>query len=371
MKAIGIIFANAETESLYEITRKRTTASIPFGGRYRLIDFALSNMVSAGITSVAVLAQKNYLSLMDHLGSGKDWDLSRRNGGLVIFPPYSSHRSDALNANRLDGLKSLVAYVKKFADDCVVLTDSDSVNAIDMHDVLEQHEANRADITIVYKNTNVTKDLRNNLNIEVAENGRVIDATVKTNTNIVANVCLNVLVINKNTLLGLIEDAISRGLVDLYTDIIYPNISALRVFGYNYDGIYMHISNMENYYNSNMSLLNEDVREKLFGLPHHGIFTKVRDSAPTKYGNDCKVENSFIADGCEIEGTVINSILFRGVKVGAGSVVKDCILMQDTIVRNNVELQCVITDKNVEIDDRNRLSGCEKLPYYLGKGTRV
>lgn len=133
----------------------------------------------------------------------------------------------------------------------------------------------------------------------------------------------------------------------------------------------MHISNMENYYKNNMELLKPEVRKSLFEQENHGIYTKVRDSSPTKYGYNVKIENSFIADGCEIEGTVINSVLFRGVKVGAGTVIKDSILMQDTVVGSNVHLQCVITDKNVVIDDRNHLSGCEKHPYYIGKNVRV
>ena len=371
MRALGVIFSNSEAESLYEITRKRTTGSIPFGGRYRLIDFALSNMVSARISNVAVLTQRNYQSLMDHLGSGKEWDMSRKNGGLVIFPPFGSHKSDSLYSTRLEALKSIKSYINKQNPEIVVLTDSDSVNTIDLQDVIEKHDANRADITIVYKNMEVTSDLVNSLNITVDSFDRITSAKIKTPMGQKANLSINLFVMNKSVLVGLIDDAISRGLVDLFADVIFPNIQFLRVFGYEYKGVYMHISNMENYYQNNIKLLNNDVRSALFELPNHGIYTKVRDSAPTKYGNNVYVENSFIADGCVIEGQVINSILFRGVKVGAGTVIKDSILMQDTIVGNNVNLTAVITDKNVIISDRNNLMGCEKIPYYIGKGSRI
>ena len=151
MKALGIIFSNIHNETIDELTRKRTSASIPFGGRYRLIDFALSNIVSADIVNVGRLAQKNYQSLMDHLGSGKDWDLSRRNGGLVIFPPYGSYKSDTLYSNRLEALISIRGYIEKNKEDLVVLMDCDSANVIDLNDVLEQHVANQADITIIYR----------------------------------------------------------------------------------------------------------------------------------------------------------------------------------------------------------------------------
>ena len=371
MRALGVIFSNSEAESLYEITRRRTTGSIPFGGRYRLIDFALSNMVSARISNVAVLTQRNYQSLMDHLGSGKEWDMSRKNGGLVIFPPFSSHKSDSLYSTRLEALKSIKSYIEKQNPEIVVLSDSDGVNTVNLQEVLEKHEENRADITITYKNMNVTNDLMHNLNLSLDSFGRVVSAKLKTSLNTLANLSINLFVFKRSVLMGLIDDAISRGLTDLFSDIIFPNIASLRVFGYEYKGIYMHISNMQNYYQNNIKLLNSEVREQLFEQRDHGIYTKVRDSAPTKYGNNVYVENSFIADGCEIEGQVINSVLFRGVKVGAGAVVKDSILMQDTIVGNNANLTAVITDKNVIVSDRVNLMGCEQIPYYIGKNSRI
>lgn len=371
MKSLGIIFSNVESESLYEITRKRTTASIPFGGRYRLIDFALSNLVSADITSVAVLAQRNYQSLMDHLGSGKDWDLSRKNGGLIIFPPFSSYRSEMLYATRLEALKGIVGYINKQKPDNVVLMDSDSVNIIDIGEALKRHEENRADITMVYKKMKITNDLANNMTIDVDSFSRITNASLKSETGKKRNVVINVWIVNSAILLGLIDEAIARGQTELIKEAIYPNITSLRVFGYEYKGVYMHISNMENYFKNNMELLKSSVRKELFEQDNHGIYTKVRDSAPTKYGYNVKIENSFIADGCEIEGTVINSVLFRGVKVGPGSIVKNSILMQDTTVGVNTELNCVITDKNVVISDRKHLSGCEKQPYYMGKGIKV
>ena len=149
MKAAAIIFANLQNEMLDELTRKRTTASLPFGGRYRLIDFALSNIVSADIVDVGVIAQKNYQSLMDHVGSGKDWDLSRRNGGLSIFPPFSNYKSDFLSTNRLEALKTIMGFISKVKDDTIVLMDCDSVNVINFDDILKQHAENKADITVM------------------------------------------------------------------------------------------------------------------------------------------------------------------------------------------------------------------------------
>lgn len=371
MSAIGIIFSNIHNETIDELTRKRTSASIPFGGRYRLIDFALSNFVNANISNVGVLTQKNYQSLMDHLGSGKDWDLSRKHGGLIIFPPYSSHRSDFLYENRFEALQSVIGYINKRQEEYVVLTDCDNVNVVNYTELLRQHELSGADITIVYKHQVVTDDLKNHMTIELDANQRVNHATLKAKVKEESNVAINVWVINRRLLQGLLVDAATTGATSFHRDVLFANVKSLKIFGYHYQGVYMHMNSMENYYKGNMALLTEEVRNELFGNQERRIYTKVRDSAPTKYGTEAIVENSFIADGCEIEGTVINSILFRGVKVAKGTVVKNSILMQDTIVGSTCNLDHVIADKNVSIRDRNNLMGCEKVPYYLGKYSMV
>ena len=371
MKALGIIFSNIHNETIDELTRKRTSASIPFGGRYRLIDFALSNLINANIVNVGVLAQKNYQSLMDHVGSGKDWDLSRKNGGLVIFPPYGSYKSDILYSNRLEALISIRGWIEKQKEDYVVLMDCDSANVIDLTDVLRQHINNHADITILYRSGICTPDLASHMDLQLDETNRVVKADLKSKVGQVTNSSINVWIINRRLLQGLLEDATSQGLESFHRDILFNNIKSLKIYGHQHTGSYLHVNTMENYFKHSMSLLNEETRDKLFSIKNHRVYTKVRDSAPTRYGFDAHVENSFIADGCEIEGTVINSVLFRGVKVGKGTVIKNSILMQDTITGSNVALNYVVTDKNVTIRDRNTLSGCEKIPYYLGKNTMV
>lgn len=370
MNAFGIIFSHIQNEGIDAIARKRTVASIPFGGRYRLIDFALSNIVSADIVNVGVIAQKNYQSLMDHVGSGKDWDLSRRNGGLLVFPPFGNYKSDFIYNNRLSSLKSIIGFITKSKEDIAVLMDTDSVNTVDLSEAIQKHIDNNADITMVYVKDK-GHDLVGNLQFELDENNRIQNATIYREYQEDAKVGINIWIVNRRLLVSLLDDAVQYNYSSFEQDIIMKNCKTLKIYGYEYDGIYMHISTMENYFRNNMSLLNHDVRKALFQQDDHRIYTKVRDSTPTRYGNDAVVENSFIADGCEIEGKVVNSILFRGVKVGKGTVIKDSILMQDTIIGNNVKLHCVITDKNVTVRDRNNLSGCEKLPYYLGKNTMV
>ncbi len=363
----AIIFSSIHNETIDELTRKRTSASIPFGARYRLIDFTLSNFLYADITDIGILTQKNYQSLMDHVGSGKDWDLSRKNGGLIIFPPFSSHRSDFLYENRFEALQSVSGYITKAKVDYFVLTDSDSVNIVDYNDVLKKHKESGADITLVYKTLNVTSDLYHNLSLNVNSEGIVEKINLHSKPGSKANVHLNITVISKSLLVSLLSDALVTGAKSFTQDVIYGNYKSLKMYGYNYDKIYLKMSSMANYFKANMLLLDEKVRNELFGDEERKIYTKVRDSAPTRYGDNAKVENCFIADGCIIEGQVINSIIFRGVKIAKGAVVKNSILMQDTIVENKVTLDHVVTDKNVTIRENNNLSGCEEVPYYLGK----
>lgn len=371
MKALGIIFANLQNENIDELTRKRTTASIPFGGRYRLIDFALSSLVNAEISKVAVLAQKNYQSLMDHLGSGKDWDLSRRSGGITIFPPFGNYKSDFIYTTHLEALKSIVGYLNRSTEEYVVLMDCDSIHTVDLGEALEYHISKNADITLIYNHGVVEKSMANFMNVETNEDGRVTKMSLNSVPGTKQNISMKLLIFGRRYLLSLIDEAIALGQTSFERDILFNNVNSLNIYAYEYKGVWMKVTTMEDYYRYSMELLKDEVRNGVFGNPDHRIFTKVRDSVPTKYGKNAKVENSFIADGTEIEGTVINSILFRGAKVGKNTVVENSIIMQDTIIGDNVKLNCVVTDKNVTIKDRNNLSGCEKLPYYVSKNVMI
>ena len=369
MGTAGIIFSDGRFSQVDELVRKRTEASIPFGGRYRLIDFALSNMVNADITQVAVIARRNYQSLMDHIGSGKDWDLSRRNGGISIFPPFGNYKSGNVYANQIEALQGIIGFITKCPEENIILTECDSVNIINYEEVISEHEENNADMTIIYRECEVKDFYAEHLVIDTNEAGRVTYAGLVNETKGVQKVGINALVIKRKLLQGLLYEAAAKGANSFEQEFIINNVSSLRIFGYNYTGAHLRINSLENYYANNMALLNSDVRKEV--LESTQIYTKVRDSAPTKYGKDAKVENSFIADGCVIEGTVINSILFRGVKVGKDTVVKNCILMQDTMVLEKAKLNAVITDKNVTIRDHQELSGCAKLPYYIAKNMMI
>lgn len=377
MSVQGIIFSNLHDKNIPELTLRRTMASVPYAGRYRLIDFALSNMVNSGITSVSVITHYNYQSLMDHIGAGKDWDLARRSGGIKILPPYMTayaNQSNALYNSRMEALKSVNYSVSRFTSDYVVLSDCDVICNVDLNDMINDHIENNADITIAVKRVLLNKDAASrNVIIDADPEGRIVDINpYPTNVNGYRDIDLNILVINRDYLQSVVVDAIAHGYTSFNRDVIARNTSRRNFRIYKYDGYFANIGSLADYYSHSMELLGTpENRDEIFGIKTRPIYTKVRNSAPTRYAESSVVKNSLVADGCIIDGTVENSIIFRGVKISRGATVKNSILFQDTVIGENVFLNCVITDKNVVIRDGRILSGHETLPFFVEKNRLV
>lgn len=371
MKAVGIVFSNIHDMQVPELVRLRTMGSIPFGGRYRLIDFPLSNMVNSGIDTVGVITKSNYQSLMDHVGSGKDWDLARKDGGLIMLPPFGDVDNQSLYTTRLEALKGITGFLSRADEEFVVMTDCDNVARIDYSEVIENHVRSHADISLVYKKINAQDVIDTDISdLVLDETGRVVNVNYKyIKQEGTMNVFINVYVMKKSLLQSIVLDSISHNKHHFMADVVLQNLKGMRIIGYEHKGFYAGITSLQAYYNSNMSILKEENRHQLFG--DRSVFTKIRDSAPTKYGKSAIVKNSMIADGCTIDGEVENSIIFRNVKVARGAVVKNSIVMQNTVLGENCTLNCIITDKNVVVRDKRVLSGSENHPFYIGKGIMV
>jgi len=380
MTVAGLIFSNIHDASLSELTAKRTMASVPFGCRYRLIDFPLSNMVNSGITKVGVIAHDNYQSLMDHIGTGKDWDLARRSGGIKILPPFITAFDGAsqnmLYTTRLEALMGVSNFINRCTEDYIVLSDCDVICNIDLSAVIERHAEQNADLTIVTRPFAPSEAFYpdNIYVVKADEEGFAADVSrysAYENYADTVQISTNIMVFKRTYLATLIREASVRGYKDFYRDVIARIIHKDRVLAYQDDSLYLQVTSLESYFACSMRLLEKDVREKLFDVRYRPIYTKVRNSAPTTYAEGAKVINSYVADGCVIEGTVENSIIFRGVKVGKGTVIRNSILLQDTFTGDNVTLNCVITDKNAVIKDGRLLSGHETMPFFIGKGVTV
>ncbi len=377
MTVAGLIFSNIHDRGIPEMTRKRTMASIPFGCRYRLIDFPLSNMVNSGIVNISVITHNNYHSLMDHIGSGKDWDLARRSGGIKILPPYiaayENNVAGKLYSNRLEALIGAEHFVHRCKADYFVLSDCDVLMNIDLNAVIEDHVKSGAAISVVTKRVNAA-DYQDSFSLDVMtvdENNRITEVSRQFPEEGECDINTNVLVLGRNEILAIIADSLRKGYSSFAMDILAKNVKEKYFRAYRYEGYYSHIGTLESYFSASMDLLREDARRGLFGVKNRQIYTKLRNSAPTKYAESADVKNSLIADGCIIEGTVENSIIFRGVKIGKGCVIRNSILLQDTTVGDNVQLNCVITDKNAMVKDGRMLSGHESMPFFIGKGMIV
>ena len=376
MTVAGLIFSNIHDNEMSEFTGIRTVASVPFGCRYRLIDFPLSYMVNCGISKIGVITHNNYRSLVDHIGTGKDWDLARRSGGIKILPPFitafSGNTKRTLYNNRLEALAGVRDFIARCTEECILLCDCNGICNIDVKELLELHEKSRAKITVVSAEQNFSGGVpKDTYEIASDEAGNVTSFTRITSAKGVAEICTNIIVFDRAFLLKAISEAITEGYTDFYGGIICKNLGKLTVKKYKYDGTYMLISSLPTYFAASMKLLEENVRGDIFENTARPIYTKVRNSPPTLYLPSSQVSSSYIADGCVIEGSVENSILFRGVKVGRGSVIKNSILLQDTDVGEGVSLNCVITDKNVTVRGGRVLSGHESIPFFLSKGTEV
>lgn len=367
---LGLVFANMHDTTLGDMTKNRTMGSVMFGGRYRLIDFPLSNMVNSGISEVGVITKSNYQSLLDHLGSAREWDLARKKGGLYILPPFGNVES-TLYRGRIEALYGAMSFIKHSRAKYVVLSDCDVVTNIDYKPIVAAHIESGADITAVaHTGVYSSEDIKTSTVFNVDADKNVTSVLINPDISGTCTTSLNVFVMSMDFLIETVNDAMARGNVSFERNILQEKCRELKIKIYEYDNYFSKLNSPESYFKSNMALLEPENARKLF-VPKRSIYTKVSDNAPVKYDLDSKVSNSLIADGCIIEGEVENSVLFRGVKVGKGAKVKNCILMQGTVVGDNAELNYLITDKNVSICENHILTSSPQYPMYVGKGVSV
>ena len=364
---IGILFAYMHEERVRELTENRVMASIPYGGRYRLVDFALSNLVNTGINKVGVITEQNYQSLMDHLGSGKAWNLSRKREGLYLLPPFGAetHRTGGMVAS----LASISRFLKNSKEEYVLLSNCDTVSNIDYRDVFRFHTEKNADITVIYRH-GTSPDTDKNVVYTVDPEGYVRDMLIKRGSEENCNYGFGKCIMRREKLMDMVEDAMSRNLYDFDRDIVQRNLKDMKVFAYECTSAAYTITGFGSYFQANMALMDPKVRAQLF-LPDRPVYTKVRDDMPAKYGLGSLVSNSIVADGCVIDGEVENCVLFRGVKVKKGARLKNCVIMQDCVIGEGTKLDYVVADKNVEFDMNRTMSGYQSYPVYVAKGSRV
>ncbi|MCL6457749.1 MAG: glucose-1-phosphate adenylyltransferase subunit GlgD [Gorillibacterium sp.] len=361
---MGVINLVNEPDDLEELTYHRAVASVPFGGRYRLIDFIMSNMVNSGIRNVSVIAQNRYRSLMDHIGSGRSWDLARKRNGLFFLPPAMEDLQEMMKGDLFYFHKHKDYFYRSSAN-YVVLSRSHMVCNIDLEQVVNFHKETKADITLVYKEdkTQIGSKCRR---IQTNAEGRVTMIQDHFGRSDSDKISMEIYVLKKELLLDLVETSLAQGYDHFVRNAIMRNLSSLSVYGYAFKGYLGVINSIPSYFRHSMNLLDPEVYQQLFFQPAP-ILTKVKDEPPTRYTVRANVKNSLIANGCVIDGNVENCILFRGVKVHSGATLKNCIVLQNGQIMERATLQNVILDKDVRISNDTVLIGDPKAPYIAEK----
>ena len=373
--ALGIIFPNSRDGVVPELVGERLMASIPFAGRYRMIDFILSSMVNSGIGNVSIIVRKNYHSLMDHLGSGREWDLTRKNGGLNIVPPFAEKTIKVYNG-RLEALASILDFLRDQKEKYVVMSDADIAVNFDFSAMVDAHVKSGADVTMAYTKEKLPEAVLAERQESTEfyytltlDEGRVTGMEINAKEVDETNFSMGIYVVERELLIKQITYAYTHGFVNFERDILMNQLDKLNVQAYCYEGYIARITGMKGYFDENMRLLEEENLDALFSPSP--IYTKIRDDNPTRYITGAKVENIMAADGCVIEGEVENSVLFRGVKVAKGAKVKNCVLMQDTVVEEGANIEYIVSDKNVTITAGKEVKGTDTFPVYVAKYQKV
>ena len=369
---MGIIIAS--NINIPPLTDVRSASALPMAGGFRIIDFILSNMATAGLRRIGVATEANYSSLMDHLRSGAPWDLHMKDNGLHILPPNIGNKNAAeIIRGDLDILNGIRQYIRKSRETYVILSLGNCVYNIDFEKVLESHRERHADVTVIYKNLEGAeeKDLSRYTLLEIDNDGAIKDIEVCPYYPKTTNAGIDVFVMERALLESILDECSARGNHDFIKDAIAQKMGGLRIYGYEHDGYVDKVDSMKAYYNNNMKFLEKEVQDEMFKNPKLPIYTKNRDLPPTKYESAAKVVNSYIADGCKIEGTVINSVLSGNVVVKKGAVVKNSVLMQNSVIGEDSILEYVVLDKDVEVTAGKQLIGQDSYPVPVSKGTVI
>lgn len=360
---MGILMLNENMEMMKRLTRNRPLASVPFGGRYRIIDFVLSNMVNAGLSNIGIFTDGKTRSLMDHLGSGKPWDLARKLNGLFIFNFGYSGTTMA----EVETLKNNIEYFYKSKEEFVILSSSNMVCNIDYKAAAKYYEASGADITVIYKKVyNGRVDFIDCSILNMDKNSNVLSVGKNIGIENDNNISTEMFLMKKKTLINLIVECIKTGSYSSIKEAIYKKLDSLHVNAYEFKGYLSCISSVNSYYKTNMDLLDLDINKELF-FSNGLIYTKSQDEPPTHYSETSKVFNSLVANGCLVEGSVENSIIFRRVKIHKGAEVKNCIIMQNCEIKAGAKLTNIIIDKQIVIEEGKELKGDIDFPLVVEK----
>jgi glucose-1-phosphate adenylyltransferase len=377
---LTLVLAGGEGERLSILSQVRAKPGVPFGGKYRIIDFALSNAVNSGLTDVAVLTQYAPRSLIDHIGVGRPWDLDRSRGGVTLLQPYLGRgRAREWYRGTADAVLQNVEYIADRDPELVVILAGDHVYKMDYRPFIERHRSAKADITCAIRKVPIEEAHRFGI-LETDDDGRITDFVEKPANPTSNLVSMGVYVFAWPYL----QSVLSADRVDFGRDVLPAEVKAgRRVYSFHYGGYWQDVGTVESYWSTSLDLLSDRPGIDLYDRGWL-IYTKSEDRAPAMIGPEAAVTRSMVSHGCVIDGTVAHSILSPGVRVERGAVVRDSIVMFDTVVGEGATVDRAILDKDCVVGRGSRVGDGEDLrpnrqePERLfagitlvGKGARI
>ena len=369
---LGLCLSDPHPDRASDGSMKRTVSAARFGGRYRLIDFMLSNMVNSGIYDIGMVLNSHYQSLIGHIGTGKEWDLARKSGGVTFFPPYLADERQSVNSE-IDGpLYRAVERLGNNRAEYLVLADSSVVYNMDYRRAIAAHHESGADVTAIYARKPVDADARESTVVfDLTDAGFVRAISSAQNIDSAQNVSLGAYILPKQLFMQLVSNERNCGMLRFSRELLAGALKRLRVRAYLFEGYSAQVSSVETYFRHNMEMLDIESRRSLFNVEGRQILTSRRDSLPTKYGKSASVTNSLIADGCQIEGSVTNSVICRGVRIRPGAMVTNCIIHGGVVVEKGAVTGSLILDRKVIVSEGRRLLGSPNYPVYISPGRVV
>lgn len=368
-KVLGLINLGEKETYIRDLTQYRPLATIPFAGRYCLIDFMLSSMVNSGMDTISILVKNKFHSLNDHLGFGKWWDLDRKTGGLRILYP-NIHENTLLQGD-VQRLADNLIYFEKMKQEHVLLTRSNYIGNIDFTTPFSLHEDSGADITLLTKKIREGRSRTDLLGLDILmkNEGQVfVGRNLGNQQNF--DLGMEMYFIKKDVFLEIVYNAMESGNEHFLSTAISTRLPKYKVMTYALSEEILPIHSMQQYYNASLRVLDPDYAEELF-YKHGKIFTKVKDAPSTIYMKGSEVNNSIVANGCFIEGTVENSIIFRDVHIGKGAVVRNSIVFQGGKIGRDAQINFAILDKRSTVGNGRLLMGDGGLPYFVSKGANI
>lgn len=367
MNVLTLILAGGQGSRLSILGEKRAKPAVPFAGKYRIIDFPLSNTVNSGLYRVAVLTQYRPHSLMQHIGIGEPWDLNRTQpNGVQIWQPYRGRKDQDWYRGTADALYQNRNLIAESGCERVLVLSGDHIYKQDYRDLLRFHEGTGADLTVAVMHVPPTEVSRFGI-MTTDANQRIINFVEKPKKSESTLASMGIYVFNTKFLLRrLNEDAADPASShDFGKDIIPKMVERDRVYAYPYSGYWVDVGTISAYWETNLALLKEKPELDLYD-PSWVIHTRSKERPPVKLGPACHLRDSLLSNGCVIKGTVINSVLSPGVVVEAGAIVRDSVLMNDTIVRSGAVVDRCVLDKEIEIGaDAQVGAGDDNTPNQL------